>query len=257
MTSRLSWFLSGALLLLPSSNSCWAALYVGSLAPRSAEADFTLSGTTLTIVLKNTSTANYSTNEAVPSDLLTGLFVDIDPTPNPFTLVSATPSQLLNWNPEDGTAPTNLAVWVDDDNNITGTVGGWQLKPEIGVGTAGFGIGNFEGFDGNAVNGGPGFAYGIINAGYAYPEGNNPVNTNPLVRDTLTFTITVGSNFSLSHIKSVEFQYGTSLTDPNFPGNPPAVPEPATIATAISGLIPLGFIGLRRLRRRRLEAREA
>ncbi|WP_169977657.1 XDD4 family exosortase-dependent surface protein [Tautonia rosea] len=254
----------GALVMLTiASERCQAGLYVGSGTNVSANhelaasAEFTLSGSTLSIVLKNTSSQTYGTSQTVPSSVLTALMVDINPTPNPFNLLTAYASELVNYS---GPANPNLAV-DGSKKDFTGTLGGWQLKPSDGLGTAGFGI-----FNGDIVNTGEGkggFNFGVINAGYNSGNGNKAVNETPLVRDTLTFTITVGSGFSLSHIQSVKFQYGTSLSDPSFFGilQPPddddeegsegvnAVPEPSTLAMALGCVATIGAAQVIRRRR--------
>ncbi|WP_152052525.1 XDD4 family exosortase-dependent surface protein [Tautonia marina] len=247
----------GALVILTvASEPCQAGLYLGSGTNSSANhalaasAEFSLSDSTLSIVLKNTSLQTYGANQTVPSSVLTALLVDINPTPNPFNLLTAYASELVNYS---GPANPNLAV-DGSKKDYTGTLGGWQLKPSEGLGTAGFGI-----FNGNIVNTGEGtggFNFGLINAGYNPGDGNNAVDSTPLVRDTLTFAITVGSGFSLSHIQSVKFQYGTSLSEPSFYGTlqtPPdsdeegsegvnAVPEPSTLVMALGCVATIGLV---------------
>lgn len=254
----------GALVILTvASEPCQAGLYLGSGTNSSANhdlaasAEFSLSDSTLSIVLKNISSQTYKVNQAVPSSILTALLVDINPTPNPFNLLTAYASELVNY-----TGPENPNLAVDGSKkDFTGTLGGWQLKPSEGLGTAGFGI-----FNGNIVNTGEGtggFNFGVINAGYNPGDGNNAVNSSPLVRDTLTFTIAVGNGFSLSHIQSVKFQYGTSLSEPSFYGTlqtPPdsdndgsaglnAVPEPSTLVMTLGSMAMIGLVQV--LRRRR------
>jgi hypothetical protein len=102
-----------------------------------------------------------------------------------------------------------------------------------GIGTAGFNVfgpsGNF-GSNGQKVDG---YDEGIVGSGYT--TGNDGIPTTPLVKDTMTFNLTVsGGTFDLNDITNVFFQYGTQL-------GTAVVPEPSTLA--IAGLGALGFMG--------------
>ncbi|MEW4566981.1 XDD4 family exosortase-dependent surface protein [Tautonia sp. JC769] len=260
------WGVLVVLAVAVASEPCQAGLYLGSGMNTSANhqlaasAEFSLNGSMLSIILKNTSPQTYGTNQTVPSSVLTALLVDINPVPTSFNLLTAYASGLVNYS---GPANPNLAVSGSKKDPV-GTLGGWQLKPSDGLGTAGFGI-----FNGNIVNTGEGkggYNFGLINAGYNPGDGNKPVNSTPLVRDTLSFTITVGSEFRLDHIQSVKFQYGTSLSEPSFfgtlqtpPGNDDEgsegvnpVPEPSTLVMALGCVATIGVARVIRRRRRSL-----
>ena len=186
-----------------------------------------------------------SGSKAVPTDLLTGLFFTLDGVDEAdIDYSSAIAEQVI----EDGN-PTvdNVPVRVQD------VVGGWQLKPATGFGTAGFGI-----FDGN-LTGGQGnqqFNYGIINDEFDYLDPDLDTNLSgkgPLVRDMITFTLTMPAGSlseGLTEIGEVVFQYGTALSEPNFPGERDddggitqgEIPEPSTVAIwSLLGLVGLGY----------------
>jgi len=66
--------------------------------------------------------------------------------------------------------------------------------------------------------------------------------TNALIQNSVVFRLGgLPAGFNLGRINAVRFQYGTSLSEPNFPG----VPSPGTLAA-------IGLAGLVAIRRRRL-----
>jgi hypothetical protein len=77
---------------------------------------------------------------------------------------------------------------------------------------------------------------------------NVPFAANSVV---LTLTLANGSAaIDLNQLSNVYFSYGSEQT--GVPGgaiHAQSVPEPSTIALALSGLVGAGFAGLRRLRR--------
>lgn len=219
-------------------------IYTGSSGNLSAQAQFDLSGSTLTITLTNTSAADV----LVPSDVLTGLFFDATHTLTP---VSAG----LN-----GSA----LVYGSVVNNVGE---GWQYKGGVsaqgknaGISAAGLGIfgpkGNFY-TTGTTLGG---LDYGILSAGDDTSTGNTGVTgKGPLIKNALVFTLTAASGFSLDELgDSVVFQYGTDTSEPHFLGTlppkttggdpPAAVPEPAAYQWAlVMGLFGLGwFVTARR-----------
>lgn len=246
--SRESWAptLPGvALCVALMASPCRASLtFDGSLTSGghslAAQVDFAVSGSNLVITLTNTSTQTYTTSQAVPTDLLTGLFFDLSGDPA-LTHSSAIPSAIVN---PASPAPSALKVEMVG-KSVVGTLGGWQFKESssglsgvtqhYGLGTAGFSI-----FNGNAVNQGPGngFNYGIINSAYSHGQGNHPVDGTPLVQNNITFTLGgLPGGFALSDISNVRFQYGTSLTEASFSGHSvQAAPEPSTLVAALTGL---------------------
>jgi hypothetical protein len=189
------------------------------------------------------------------TDVLTAIGIEIVPPTTPFTLVSAYASGFAN---TSLSTSTNLLA--------TDLAGGWlQSQPgqDQGVGTTGLN----GWFWGNAVNGnytGPNgglgsIDYGLVNSTYDTGDGQaKKINDTPLVKDTLTLTVTVGSGFKLSDIQSVRFQYGSDYTNdphiivPNENINPipqETVPEPSSVAMALLGAAPLAIWAQRKRRR--------
>jgi hypothetical protein len=100
----------------------------------------------------------------------------------------------------------------------------------------GLGHSNFSG----ARNALDGLGYGILSAGFTPGSGQNGGVTGhgPLIQDSVQFTLTAPSGFSLSELGStVIFQYGTSLSDTDYAGKLVAVPEPGTLFLLGSGLV--------------------
>jgi MYXO-CTERM domain-containing protein len=228
--------LGAAMLALAWATPSQAIVFSGSSGTLSASADFELSGNTLTVTLTNTSPHDV----LVPTDVLTAVFFN--------TTTAMTPlSANLN----------GSSVFYGSIVNNVGE--GWQFDQgtgahglNSGIGASGF---NVFGSDPWFFNPGQppidGLNYGILSAGDNPATGNTGVTGHgPLIKNSVQFLLTVGSGFSLAELGGhVVFQYGTALSEPNFPGFPPGtVPEPSSLA--IAGLGALGLVGFG-LRRRR------
>jgi hypothetical protein len=188
----------------------------------SASALFDLNTTTdtLTVTLTNTSLGDAKDATAI---LLAVLFNSSGLTP-----VSAS----LNGSTVYGTFVNNVGE-------------GWQYKSGIsahnensGISAAGFGV---FGPDGNFYKTGQKLAgsnYGIAPAGYTN-TGNASIK-DPIIQNSIEFTLKAAPGFSLSELgSSIVFQYGTSLDEPYFTGNLQGqVPEPpVTALLACSALL--------------------
>lgn len=198
---------------------------------RAAQAEFETSGTNLIIRLANTATADVQN----PTEILTALFFDVSG-----SSLSLTPASAVL----GGTSVVHF-----DSQPAGGVVGGeWAYLgglsnaphgADYGISSAGFGIfgqANFPGpnLDGpTAVNG---MQYGITSQGDNLANGNAAVTGQfPLIQYEVVFTLSgLPANFDLNRIGNVNFQYGTSLTEPN-------IPEPASLL-----LLALGGVLLRR-----------
>lgn len=95
----------------------------------------------------------------------------------------------------------------------------------------------------------------VANGG-AYPMANGGVPIfDSYVIGTATFTMSMAGVLSTTDITAVTFRFGTSRewTVTGSRDVTPTVPEPATMALAISGLGTFGIAGLRRLRRKQVD----
>jgi hypothetical protein len=245
--------------------------------PRAAQAEFTLSGTTLSIVL-----SNISPNDSTSTDqMLSSFYFDIVKDGNRpnlsyasaegfvWKLISNAPDEPYNYTPPavaggpgtyvlaDGNpvmhVPSNLLA--DKANDRT-----WQFRDMnpaaapflgFGIGTVGnslFGGGAGNGFT-EAIVGPPGpdfIAFSIYKNGDIQPVGE-PVQNQFLVRNSGTFTFTSPdlAHYSLADISPVAaFGFGTG------PDTVIAVPEPAALPWAAAGL-GLAWLARRRRRHRR------
>jgi len=199
----------------------------GSSGSLSAEAVFSLSGSTLTVTLTNTGTADVM----APGDVLVAvLFNTSTAAGHGLTAVSAS----LN----------GSSVFYSSIVNNVGE--GWQYKSPLSPPAHGENSGiSASGLGGTFDSGGPffyspgqpplnGVNYGILSAGDDTATGNGGITGGgPLIKDSLQFTLTAGANFSLDDLgDTVVFQYGTMLTEPSFPSRPhtpSAAPEPMSL----------------------------
>jgi hypothetical protein len=227
----------GVLALAPSPSHA-GLVYSGSNGNLSGSAHFSLSGNTLTVILTDTTTTPVSDNGST----LGGVFFN---TTTPLTAVSAalTPGSFI----ANGSIVNNVGEgWL-----YAHPVGGTAYNSEIAsVGyTVGFGDSAAQPFFNPPVTPLDGADYSLVGTGGIMPNGGLK---SPLFQNSLTFRLTVGQGFSLSELgNSVRLQFGTSLSETSITTGPPsddspAVPEPATIIAALSGILPLGLVVLRR-----------
>lgn len=216
-----------------------------------AQAVFDVSGSVLSITLKNITTDTLDR----PSDVLMGLFFDLAPT---YTLSSPTATLSA------GSSYVNLATPSSSTNlggewayrySATG-LSGSTVTAKYGVSGSGlggtFGTGDIICSACPELNSGGGTApdgldYGIVSNSYVANTGSGTMSSLELVRNSISFTFNVsgGSIVNLGAvISNVSFQYGTALDEPRLVGA--VVSEPASAA-----LIGLG--GLLAYRRRRLD----
>jgi hypothetical protein len=228
--------------------------FTGTDGSRAASALFAASGTDLIVTLTNTWTAD----AMVPTDVLTGVFFDIDIAGNP---ALGRTSAVLN-------SGSTVLFGGSDAGGVVG--GEWAYKNSLsvasGVGTQGIsssGLGLFgpgDRFPGTDLQGPPsgsvdGLQYGLTTAGDDPTTGNTPMTgTNALIKNSVVFTLgglPTGFDPS-SSVSKVYFQYGTALDEPRFSGDLPppvggAVPEPMTLLAILSALGSVGAYVRRRL----------
>lgn len=266
-------FILGAAGVFALAAPASAVLFVGSTVSGesgntlAASADFSLSGTTLTVVLTNTTTDITEVN----SDLLSGVMWDVG---GSSSIVSAdsvdltagssiTFDGLVDGSPVDLTSGafdgdvSGEFGYVDDiQSSNPGALGG----ADFGVAANGFGpfgsatLISSNNLDDPEAPNGPNF--GIQGAGAVATPANWDglpliTNTNAGQGGSVTIELTVADGFDLMDIDNVWFQYGTSLDQPGFGGEcgdgcEPPIPEPATIS-----LLGLGLAGMALSRARR------
>lgn len=192
----------------------------------SAQATFDVVGSDLQITLSNISMDDV----LVPADILTGVFFDISGSAMTLGRVSAVLA-----------SGSTVAFGTTDPGNVVG--GEWGFKGGMtgprgaayGISSSGLGLfGPGDVFPGSNLQGPTnpdGLQYGITSAGDNLATGNSPVTgENALIKHAVVFKLSgAGSNFDLSRIGNVNFQYGTDLSEPN-------ITVPAPSAAALMGL---------------------
>ncbi len=204
--------------------------------PVAFEAQLSISGNTLTIILRNNSTQSLA-----PNDLLAGYYFDIvkDGARPTLSLVSVSgdvyvgsddsPDQLQTPQPDLMASDTNRGPW--EFKVMTPTANPFL---GFGLGTAGNSNLSPNGFNGNVVDG---FDYGI----YVADVTTQNMDATFLVKNQLTFTFSGVSGFSESDISSkYAFTMGTAPDSL-------MTPEPATLTLLVLG----GLFVIRRRTRQR------
>jgi hypothetical protein len=213
-------------------------------------ADFSLSGTTLTVVVTNTAKAATTDN----GDTLGGIFLNLTNTTTfaPSTLALTAGSHVLVNGSTSMPGKHNTTVPVSQD--ITGQ---WfeasdtkdHLHYNTLLSSVGYNSGSKNYFDG--AKGDTGVNYGLI-SGSAQGNGNGFYGKE-WISDSVTMTLTVASTFTLANLgRTIIFQYGSNASqDLSFVGKLVTVPEPSSFAMAGTA----GMAVLAVARRRRSKAR--
>jgi len=231
-----------ALACTASTAGAVCVTFDGSVGSRTASASFSASGADLVITLRNLSVTPASS----ASELLTGVFFNINGASESFTRVSA--------------AISNTPIGPANPNNAV--LGNWGFKSGlVGVpGGVAYGLGSTQlGLFGPnetfPTSGTQGYVSNsddsVIPGGLDDTSSGSP--GGPLAGPssgsyTAVFTLSnLSSAFSPSLISNVRFQYGTALTDPSIPGAYlTTVPLPGA---AGAGLATFALIFSRRRRR--------
>lgn len=233
---KVSYVAASAVVALCAASIAGAAVsFSGTSGARSASVSFDVTGSTLTVILTNTS----NLDAMVPVDVLTGVFFSVSGNTVNFTKLAA----VLNVGAVvtgGGAAEAGGVVggeWAAL-NNLSGGPG----NRKYGISSSGLGLfGPGDRFAGGNLAGPDspdGLQYGITTAGDNPATGNGGITT-PLIKNSVKFTFGNASGFDLGRIGDVWFQYGTDLSEPGF-----SVPTPGSLAL-------LGLAGIVAGRRRR------
>jgi hypothetical protein len=240
-----------------SAGGALAAIFTGSSGNLSASAvfevllDTNLEPTLLKVTLTNTS----SFDVLVPADVLTAVFFSL--------------SDNSTLTRESALLAAGSSVFYDTDGQPAGGVvgGEWAYASGLsgapygatqGISSTGVGLfgpgDRFPGADLQPPASPDGLQYGILSAGDNTGTGNGGITgSGGLIKNAVVFTLSgLPAGFDPSTwISKVSFQYGTSLSEPNIPYNPPPpgtpVPEPASLLLFGSGLVAFAGWGRKHL----------
>jgi hypothetical protein len=223
-----------------------------------ASAEFVISGSTLTVTLRNTGDSTGTSGTDSPAQTLSGVFFDL-PTGITVTPVSAiSPLAIVQASsctdgPCGGTNVNVGGEFIYATGNYTS---GGHLG-DHGISSSGYisgDTGNFNGPNLDDPDAPNGINFGIIaditSSNKFKPNGG--LSGRPLIEDTVVFTMTIaGGTLTTSQISNVSFQYGTGFGEPHFGGTSGGggtlgggVPEPAMLLL----VAPAFFMAARRRR---------
>jgi len=213
----------------------WSGLSSASV-PVSFEADLTISGNTLTLVLMN----NSPTNSLNPNDCLASFYFGI--AGNPALTYSTGVGAVYAGVQSGADTLINASENLTSTTNNAGMPDKWQFKvmnsgftPFLGYGIGTVGNANLtNSFNGSQVD-------GLDLSIYRTEVTTANLATRYLVKDTATFTFTGVSGKTDADIASTAaFGMGTA------PDSLQIVPEPSSIVLALGGVVLLGMVGRRR-----------
>lgn len=225
----------GASVALCAGTAMAGVTFSATVGTLSAEAEFSVVGSSLRVVLTNSSMHD----ALIPIDILTALFWDIDGDPVSLTRDSA----VLNAGSVVLFGGTDPGGVVGGEWTYRGDLVGAPRDSRYGISSVGFDLfGPFDLFPGSNLQGpvGPnGLEYGITSAGDDPTTGNTPVTgVNALIKYSVVFMLGgIGSDFDLGRIYNVNWQYGTDLEE-----------GPNTPAPGVLGLLGLALVAARRRR---------
>lgn len=195
-------------LALGVSDAQATAFFTGSSSGLSAIAELTISGNAgarqLTIILTNTDSATGATAPAaVHADVLTGSFFNMGT--GTFAPVSAAGASQTNVGGEfssvrSGASRGVLSSGYIDSEENSGSFGGANLDDPVALDGINFGI--------------------VRDLWVAGGFPNDKLKKEFLIAGAIMFVLNIPDNVSEADIRSVAFQYGTALSQPDFMGKP-------------------------------------
>lgn len=199
-------------------------VFSGSSSGLSASASFTISGTSLTILLTNTDAASGAGAPTTPAEVLSGVFFNLGS--STFTPVSASTYSQSNgaFQPGSIIQDAQCVGGAATCNGVTSigsefsyAAGGLASLWGTNQGIASSGYLNANTSDGNFGPGnlaGPealdGIQFGLVPDGWTEYSGNGGLDGNALVEGAVKFVLTIPNGLKESDIKKVYFTYGTS-----------------------------------------------
>jgi hypothetical protein len=251
------------LVLVRTPDAGATVTFNGSEGGLAASASFTISGTTLTVLLTNTDTS-LPGNPAPTDAALTGVFFNLGGAAlTPLSATLAPGADIIQQSQCDVSCAGVTDVggeWgyrhypdasPSAADGITGVNQGIASSGYIGGAETLFGGANLDGPD--APNG---EQFAIVPASFTDGMGNGAMDKGALIRNAVEFVLTIPEGLSESAISTVYFTYGTSFGEATLTTTTTtssggvqngAIPEPASIALLGGGLAMLAY----RLRRKR------
>ncbi|MBI3839112.1 MAG: PEP-CTERM sorting domain-containing protein, partial [Planctomycetia bacterium] len=216
-----------------------------------ASADFAVSGTDLIVTLTNTSSAD----ALVPTDILTGIFVEMmgDPALTRVSAMVPLSSSVLVGGTGADVTPGDRVVggeWAYL-NNLNQVPPNNEGISSVGLNIFGPGSDLFPGPNLQGPSDPNGIEFGITSAGDNLLTGNGGLSGQDLIKNAVVFTLGGFFGEPSDKIKGVTFQYGTALDEGQFVGQ---TPEPGSLVLLGLGGAALGAYGWRRRKTRQVRA---
>jgi len=213
----------------------------------SASASFSISGTTLTILLTNTDSATGTGAPKDPANTLSGLFFNLGS--SAFVPVSA---KLPNGSSIIQTENCDANPCVGEKNvggEFSYAYGGanWLAGTNQGIASSGYlnantSAGNFNGLNLDNPNALDGINFGIVPDGWVAGSGNGGLDSVALIEGAVKFVLTIPNGLKESDIKNVYFTYGTAPNEGTLGGTTSGTPS--TTTTTTSGVPEPGMLSL-------------
>lgn len=241
---------SAAALVAVTNTAFATAIYSGSSGNLAASAAFTISGSNLQIDLSNTAMVDPTAS----NQTLSGIFFDLGTAGLTPLSASVDAGSIIQ------ASKCDVSVNCAAETNVGGEFS-YYFGASHGISSSGYlagntSMGNFGGSNLDNPAALNGINFGIVTATFVDFSGNGGMDNDPLINGSVVFTLSgLTAGLSESAITNVRFQYGTSLTEPNFGGScvvdcggtpPNRIPEPESLA-----LLGLGLLSLLAVRRRK------